>query len=289
MHYRRLLTIVVLGCIAVYVSGCTTSPPAELESGDLIVTVHLEGTSHVGRKIELTLVPSPQNTSAHLGGSESYAGQHAEIVHRSNSTGRFAISDVPAGRYTLTISAQPFYADEQRVVVITGEPTSLEVELKINPMFLSSNGAGTLLFPTANGGKEPRKVIEILALLIAAESKGEIYAGQVAVGTVIVNRVSADGFPNTLADVITEKVPPHYQTYQFSPVGDLSNFSKSKVGTPEYNIALQAAYQAIAGDDPTGIDPLFFYAYKKVDPNSWIAKKAMASGYIDLGNHRFFN
>ena len=52
----------------------------------------------------------------------------------------------------------------------------------------------------------------LLANLIYCEAGGEPYAGQLAVGAVVINRVLSSVYPNTMVGVI-------YQKYQFSPVG----------------------------------------------------------------------
>ena len=51
---------------------------------------------------------------------------------------------------------------------------------------------------------------ELLAALIYCEAGGESYAGQVAVGSVVVHRVNSTYFPNSITDVI-------YQSGQFTP------------------------------------------------------------------------
>ena len=51
----------------------------------------------------------------------------------------------------------------------------------------------------------------LLANLIYCEAGGEPYAGQVAVGSVVINRVLSSKFPDTVVGVI-------YQSGQFSPV-----------------------------------------------------------------------
>lgn len=51
----------------------------------------------------------------------------------------------------------------------------------------------------------------LLAALIQCEAGGESYEGKIAVGSVVMNRVSSSHFPNTVAGVI-------YQGGQFSPV-----------------------------------------------------------------------
>ncbi|WWR15705.1 cell wall hydrolase [Lachnospiraceae bacterium JLR.KK008] len=53
---------------------------------------------------------------------------------------------------------------------------------------------------------------ELLAQLIYCEAGGEPYAGKVAVGAVVINRVLSSVYPDTVVGVI-------YQNKQFSPVG----------------------------------------------------------------------
>ncbi|MBO5258843.1 MAG: cell wall hydrolase [Agathobacter sp.] len=53
---------------------------------------------------------------------------------------------------------------------------------------------------------------ELLAAIIYCESGGEPYVSQLAVGSVVLNRVNSSYFPNTITEVI-------YQKNQFSPAG----------------------------------------------------------------------
>ena len=57
-----------------------------------------------------------------------------------------------------------------------------------------SSGAGQGGFSSSD--------VDLLARIISAESRGEPYQGQVAVGAVILNRIEHPSFPNTLAGVI---------------------------------------------------------------------------------------
>lgn len=52
--------------------------------------------------------------------------------------------------------------------------------------------------------------VDILAALIQCEAGGEAYDGQIAVGSVVMNRVRCGGYPNTITDVI-------YASGQFTP------------------------------------------------------------------------
>lgn len=72
----------------------------------------------------------------------------------------------------------------------------------------------------------------LLAVLIYCEAGGEPYEGQVAVGSVVINRVLSAVYPNTVSGVI-------YQDWQFSPV---------KSGRFEYYLSIgkttQSCYNA---------------------------------------------
>ena len=58
---------------------------------------------------------------------------------------------------------------------------------------------------------------DLMARLVTAEAGGESYRGKVAVAKVILNRVNANGFPNTITGVIYE---PIKYGYAFTPVTD---------------------------------------------------------------------
>ena len=84
----------------------------------------------------------------------------------------------------------------------------------------------------------------LLANLIYCEAGGEPYAGQVAVGAVVINRVLSSVYPNTVTGVI-------YQKYQFSPVGSgrlALALSQNKATASCY----KAADEAMAGQTNVG-------------------------------------
>lgn len=62
-------------------------------------------------------------------------------------------------------------------------------------------------------GPEDKK---LLANLIYCEARGESYAGKLAVGAVVVNRILSSKYPNTMMEVI-------YQPYQFAPASSTKN------------------------------------------------------------------
>lgn len=122
---------------------------------------------------------------------------------------------------------------------------------------------------TSQSGKYSESDINLLAKLIAAEARGESYTGQVAVGAVVLNRVSHSSFPDTVAGVI-------YQRGAFSAVTD-SNWSVS--GTAE---SLKAARDCINGWDPSG-GAIYYYNPKKTSNGFMLSRPVIKT----IGKHVF--
>lgn len=111
--------------------------------------------------------------------------------------------------------------------------------------------------------------ISLLARIISAESRGEPYEGQVAVGAVILNRIDHPSFPNTLAGVI-------YQPSAFTCIND------GQVNQSVSDSAKKAAQDAINGWDPSG-GAIYYYNPAKTT-NKWIYSRPVI---CTIGNHRF--
>lgn len=109
----------------------------------------------------------------------------------------------------------------------------------------------------------------LLAKLIAAEARGESYRGQVAVGAVVLNRVSHASFPDSISGVI-------YQKGAFDCVTD-SNWNVAPTDT-----AKKAAQEALNGWDPTG--GAIYYYNPKTASNGWIRTRPVLT---QIGNHLF--
>ncbi len=117
----------------------------------------------------------------------------------------------------------------------------------------------------------------LLAQLINAEAKGEPFAGQVAVGAVVLNRLFDPDFPKTIRDVVYQ-YDPDTDTYQFEPV---QNGAINEQPCPS---AIRAAQAALSGWDPTG-GALFFY--NPVKAASSFFESALT--YLkQIGRHAFY-
>ena len=129
---------------------------------------------------------------------------------------------------------------------------------------LPSGGTGA----AAAGGYSSNDV-SLLARVISAESRGEPYEGQVAVGAVILNRIQHPSFPNTLAGVI-------YQPGAFSCLND------GGINAAVADSAYKAARDAISGWDPCG-GAIYYYNPAKAT-SKWILSRPVV---VVIGDHRF--
>ena len=82
-----------------------------------------------------------------------------------------------------------------------------------------------------------------LAAIIYCEAGGEPYAGQLAVGTVVMNRVASPKYPDTIEEVLM-------QPYQFSPVGS-GRYAIALAKEPNPS-CLQAATEVLINGVRTG-------------------------------------
>ncbi|MBQ7107436.1 MAG: spore cortex-lytic enzyme [Clostridia bacterium] len=109
----------------------------------------------------------------------------------------------------------------------------------------------------------------LLARVISAEARGESYAGQVAVGAVILNRIEHPSFPDTVAGVV-------YQPGAFSCLYD------GQFDEPIADSAYSAARDALTGLDPSG--GAIYYYNPKTATNKWIRSRPVIT---TIGRHVF--
>lgn len=133
---------------------------------------------------------------------------------------------------------------------------------KIGISLTSTTTVATTSNPSSND-------IYLLARLIYAESRGEPYAGMVAVGAVVLNRVKSSRFPNTVAGVI-------YQPGAFTPVYD------GQINLAPDAASLRAARDAFNGSDPSG--GALFYYNPATTTNSYMLSLRVL---VTIGHHRF--
>lgn len=111
--------------------------------------------------------------------------------------------------------------------------------------------------------------VNLLARAIYGEARGEPYAGQVAVGAVILNRVKSSKFPNTIAGVI-------YQSGAFDAVSD------GQINLNPDSTSKKAAQDALNGWDPSY--GAIYYFNPSTATNKWIWSRPLT---VTIGKHRF--
>lgn len=135
--------------------------------------------------------------------------------------------------------------------------------------------------------------LEILARTIDAEARGEAYEGKVAVGAVMVNRLSSGAYGSSggLKGVILKKS-------QFSPWNSFTGGAGGRQGKNMLGLSAvpgkdsyKAAMAILSGNykDPTN-GATHYVNESAAEGQSWITKmKARKKGTITLGNHIFGN
>jgi len=113
-----------------------------------------------------------------------------------------------------------------------------------------------------------------LSRIISAESRGESLLGQIAVGTVVLNRVRSPLYPNTIWSVIFDKK----YGVQFSPVLDGSIYAQPSAASV---VAAKICLEGFRVNE----DALFFL-YPKYSTSSWIPNNRQY--LFSIGKHDFY-
>ena len=114
-----------------------------------------------------------------------------------------------------------------------------------------------------------------LSRIISAESRGEPFEGQIAVGNVVLNRVRSKSYPNTIYGVIFDRK----HGTQFSPVSFGTIYQKPTAS------AVIAAKICLEGYSLS--DRALFFMNPRAATNNWISKNRPYA--FTIGNHDFYN
>ena len=113
-----------------------------------------------------------------------------------------------------------------------------------------------------------------LSRIICAESGAEPMEGQIAVGNVVLNRMTSSEFPDTVAGVIFDRV----DGVQFEPVENGTVYQ-----TPTAR-SVEAAIRVLSGENIIG-SAMYFYA-PALSQGTWI--NANRTYFKTIGCHRFY-
>lgn len=168
-------------------------------------------------------------------------------------------------RGLFTVNVTGYYGTiTERAVRKFQQQQGLTVDGIAGPQTLRALGIMSGSVPTATEAN-----INLLARIISAESRGEPYVGQVAVGAVILNRVEHPSFPDSLSGVI-------YQPGAFTAITD------GQINEPVSDSAYNAAKDALNGWDPSG-GAIYYYNPARAT-SKWIFSRPTITV---IGSHRF--
>lgn len=198
----------------------------------------------------------------------SFSSGSAFAVFKYGSSGS-EVSEIQqalyeSGYYNGTIDGK-FGTQTKSAVIAFQKDNNLKPDGIAGEKTLSALG----LSSSTNNTSFTESEISLLAKIISAESRGEPYEGQVAVGAVILNRIDHPSFPNTISGVI-------FQPSAFSCVND------GQINEPVSDLSIKAANDAINGWDPTG-GAVYYYNPAKTT-NKWIYSRDVI---CTIGNHTF--
>ena len=182
-----------------------------------------------------------------------------------------------------TISAEKGYCTVQKGDTLYG--IACQNNISVKDLMRANNLTGITIFPEqiliipekkfiyTSRGDIPRDDLILLAKIIHAEARGESLNGKIAVGAVIINRLSSPSFPKTVREVIWQS---NNGIYQFSPVADGS------INLEPDEHAIFAAEMAFTGQDPTNGALYFYNPY--IARDRWIRTLPVLN---QIGNHVF--
>ena len=161
-----------------------------------------------------------------------------------------------------------FGAKTQSAVKAFQKSKGLTVDGIAGPKTLKALGiSSSSSSPTINNNND----INLLARVISAEARGEVYEGQVAVGAVILNRIEHPSFPDTIAGVVYQK-------------GAFTCMTDGQINEPVADSAYRAARDAINGLDPSG--GAIYYFNPQTATSKWIWSRPQIK---TIGKHIFCN
>jgi N-acetylmuramoyl-L-alanine amidase len=118
-----------------------------------------------------------------------------------------------------------------------------------------------------------------LLRIVEAEATGEDLKGKILVGNVIMNRVNSSEFPNTVEEVVLQKVDGHVQ---FSPTAD-GRYKSVSISDE----TVEAVNCILTGEDYSQ-GALFFSARDKADPNNMSWFDSNLKWLFIYGGHEFY-
>lgn len=154
--------------------------------------------------------------------SEFTNSQHMVVLTGLTDDGKIMVNDPYGPNYTKWELIEGFENGFEEDVVKTGFGGAWIYEEYVEPPVLPTRYTGVQL---------TREEEYLLACIIWLEARGESFEGQQAIAEIVLNRLVADGFPNTINDVI-------FAENQFSTTAFLDDAEPGEIQYKAINSAL---------------------------------------------------
>ncbi len=226
------------------------------------------GSSSTGSTSSTTGSSSTGSTTTSTGNTGSTTGGTGSATQGSTgTTSQGSASSSSTGKTTSSSAASSASSSSGQKTVTK---TITKTVTKYRTVYEQAQSSGGYPYNDNSGRtySASQSERELLAAIIYCEAGGESYAGQQAVGSVIMNRVYSSSFPNTITGVV-------YQSGQFEPVssGRLSLVLSHHLYSAT---SMQAANAVLSGN--LNVKYWFFYS-----ASYWRGNYAMK-----IGNQIFF-
>ncbi len=241
-------------------------------------SITLWGNSVGGKALMIngTLYVPMRQLAQKLGASVSYNSSSRTLTVSANGI-YLTVSD---GSYVTYANDRPLFSRHNSVIMSDGR-MYMPISTVMKAFGLTySYGGGVVAVtgsykPLLHASKYYRSdEVLWLSRIISAESRGEPLVGQIAVGSVVMNRVASSYYPNTIYGVIFDR---NYGV-QFSPVLDGSVYN-----TPTYNCTLAAK---ICLEGIRIGEGAMFFLRPEASNSLWIP--ASRKFLFSIGNHDFY-
>lgn len=236
-----LITISSTLAIAMFISTTAYAATYRVQSGDSLYTIG---------KLFNTSSSTIMQTNK-LSSSSIYPGQVLNVPGDTYTVKSGDTLYLIAKRYGISLDSLRKANNEWDNYIYPGQKLAI-------PGKVTTTAANTGVIPSTSSD------VDLLARLIRAEAETQPYSAKVAVGAVVVNRVQSSKFPNTIREVIYQRINGYYQ---FSPV--LNGW----INRPATQTDINAAYEALRGKDPTN-GALFYFDDSAT--NQWLWAKPIA-------------
>ena len=280
---RRASLLLALVLLLSYASvlGTSASAPVRFPDGSQITTVYLDGKEILAGECALinsvTYVPLRKFCNLFDDCKITWNASTSTATIKTDALTLYAQS----GAFYITANGHYYYTVEKILnlngtlyVPIRPLTRALNAKLSWNAQARATEITSPVGVAAVAWASYDADEVYWLSRIISAESGGEPFKGQIAVGNVVLNRVRSTQYPNTIYGVIFDR---KYGT-QFTPAAIGTIYNKPTAS------AVIAAKICLEGY--TLSDEILFFYNPKIATTNWIDRARPYA--FTIGDHKFY-